>query len=113
MKEFDFDKELEACKRKKKPDETIVYTVGCGRILPLPTDRKQLRKGMEDAIEFIKKLDGFVGVHSVGLWYTLLLFNSVNNAKGARNLLRSRDVQCATYIVPIIVENKYLKEEIK
>ncbi len=109
MREFDFEKELQACKDKKREDETIVFTVGCGRIIPIPTDARKLRKGMEEALEYIKKLDGFIGVHLVDLWHTLLLFDTENNAKGARNLLRAKDVQCANYIVPILVETKYLK----
>ena len=110
MREFDFDKELEACRKKKRDDETIVFTVGCGRMILLPTDKKKLRKEMEEALEYIKKLDGFVGVHPVDLWHTLLLFDSFNNAKGGRNLLRFKGIECATYIVPILVETKYLKE---
>ena len=46
MREFDFEKELQACKDKQKPNETIVFTFGCGRIMPLITDRKKIRKGM-------------------------------------------------------------------
>ena len=111
MKEFDFDKELEACKKKQREDETIVYTVGCGRMCPLPTDKKAIKKGMKEAMEYIKKLDGFVGVHPVDLWHTLLLFETVNNAKSARNLLKAKDISCANYVVPILVENKYLKEQ--
>ena len=107
MREFDF--ELQACKDKKREDETIVFTVGCGRIMPLITDKKKIRKGMEEALEYIKKLDGFVGVHLVDLWHTLLLFDTENNAKRARNLLRAKDVQCANYIVPILVETKFLR----
>ena len=73
MIEFDFEKELQACKDKKRENETIVFTVGCGRMFPLITDRKKMRKGMEEALEYIKKLEGFVGVHPVDLWHTLLL----------------------------------------
>lgn len=109
MIDFDFEKELQACKDKKREYETIVFTVGCGRIMPLRTDRKKTRKGMEEAIKYIKKLDGFVGVHPVDLWHTLLLFDTENNAKGARNLLKAKDIQCANYIVPILIETKYLR----
>lgn len=109
MTDFDFEKELQACKEKQKPNETIVFTVGCGRIIPLRTDRKNTRKAMEEAINYIKKLEGFIGVHPVDLWHNLLLFDSENNAKGARNLLRAKDVQCANYIVPILIETKYLR----
>lgn len=111
MREFDFEKELQACKEKQKPNETIVFTVVCGRMIPLPADRRKLRKAMEEAIEYIKTLDGFVGVHPVDLWHTILLFDSENNAKGGRNLLRSKGIQCANYIFPILVETKYLEKE--
>ena len=109
MREFDFEKELQACKDKQTLNETIVFTFGCGRIMPLVTDKKKIRKGIEEALEYIKKLEGFIGVHPVDLWHTLLIFDTENNAKGARNLLRAKDVQCANYIVPILVETKYLK----
>lgn len=107
---FDFDKELDACKKKQRPDETIVFTVGVGRMCPLPTDRRSVKKGMKEALEYIKKLDGFVGVHPVDFWHTLLLFDSVNNAKAGRNLLQAKDVSCGNYIVPILVETKYIRE---
>ena len=109
MSDFDFEKELHACKKKKREDETIVFSVGCGRVIPLKTDRKKIRKGMEEAIKYIKKLNGFVGVHPVDLWHNLLLFDSENNAKGGRNLLMAQGVQCSTYIVPLLVETKYLQ----
>ena len=108
MREFDFKKELQACKDKKREDETIVFTVGIGRIIPLPTDRRKLRKAMEESIKYIKKLDGFIGVHPVDLWYNLLLFDSENKAKVGRNLLRAQGVQCSTYIFPILVKTKFV-----
>ena len=109
MRKFDFEKELQACKDKKREDETIVFTFGCGRIMPLRTDRKKTRKGIDEALEYIKKLEGFIGVQPVDLWHTLLIFDTENNAKRARNLLRAKDIQCANYIVPILVETKYLE----
>ena len=109
MREFDFEKELQACKDKQKPNETIVFTFACGRIMPLITDRKKTRKGMEEALEYIKKLEGFIGVQPIDLWHTLLIFDTENNAKRGRNLLRAKDVQCANCIVPILVKTKYLE----
>ena len=108
MREFDFEKELQACKDKQKPNETIVFTFACGRIMPLITDRKKTRKGMEEALEYIKKLEGFIGVQPIDLWHTLLIFDTENNEMRARNLLRAKAVQCANRIVPILVETKYL-----
>ena len=106
--EFDFDRELKACEEKKKDNEVIVFTVGCGRMIPLPTDRRKMRKAMEEALEYIKKLEGFVGIHPVDIWHTLLLFDTLNNAKGGRNMLRFKGVQCGDNIVPILIEKKYL-----
>lgn len=79
-------------------------------MIPLPTDRRKMRKAMKEALEYIKKLEGFVGVHPVDLWHTLLLFDSLNNAKGGRNMLRFKGVQCGDNIVPILVEKKYLEK---
>lgn len=110
MREFDFEKELQACKDKKREDEIIVFTFGIGRIIPLRTDRKKTRKAMVEAIKYIKKLDGFVSVHPVDLFHNLLLFDSENNAKCARNLLRAQGVECSkSYIVPLLIDTKYLK----
>ena len=95
---------------KKEPDETMVYTFGVGRMVPLPTDKKQVRKGIEDGIKYIKALDGFLGINPVGWDRNLLIFDTLNNAKGSRNLLKAKDVACGE-IIPVLIKTKYLEDK--
>lgn len=67
------------------------YTVAVGNFNPL---KKRSRK----AVEFIKTLDGLIGVHPCYPRGTLILFDSENNAKIAKNLMESKGIQTGTYI---------------
>lgn len=96
---FDFDKELEACKAKKKPYEIIVYAVESGRVMPKLGYIKQQRK----AIEYIKDLEGFIGIHPVTTWNTLILFDSLNHAKQGKNLMKSKGIKTGKHIVPVLI----------
>lgn len=65
-------------------------------------------KRSREAVEYIKDLDGFVGVHPVD-GYTLWLFDTLNNAKIARNLMLSKGIQCGDNICDVFVDEKYLR----
>lgn len=82
---YDIDKMIAECERIKKPTEIISYGLGVGRIAPMLGKVK----AQEKAFEYIKSLDGFLGVHPVDLWHNILLFDSLNHAKAAKNLLTS------------------------
>lgn len=99
-----FDELLQECKNKKRDDEEICYAIGAGRIIPKIGKKKQ----MEEALDFIKNLEGFCGVNPIDLWHTLIIFDTLNNAKGAHNLMKSKGIQIGTYIVPILVRKEFL-----
>lgn len=63
-----------------------VWTVAVGNFNPL-------MKASRDAIGFISGLEGLVAVHPHYPNGTLLLFDSLNNAKGARNLMEAKGIQ--------------------
>ena len=67
-------------------DKKCVWTVAVGNFNPL-------MKASRDAVKFIKDLEGLVAVHPCYPNGTLLLFDSKNNAKGARNLMQAKGIQ--------------------
>lgn len=102
----DMDEMIKACKAKQKPDEAICFAVGAGRILP----KLGMGKQMEAALEYIKGLEGFCGVHPVDLWHTLIIFDSLNNAKGGKNMMQAKGISTGKYIIPILVQKQFLEE---
>lgn len=88
---------------KPKENEIEAWTVAVGRIPLIPW-----KKGMREAIKLIKEQKGFMAVHPVIGKGTLLLFDSENNAKGARNVLRYHGVQCGNEICKVYVDKRYL-----
>ena len=104
----DMEQMIEECRKKQLPDEEIVFAFGVGRMVPLPFDSKEIKKGLKEALKFIKKLDGFKGVHPVGIEKNLLIFDTLNNAKGGRNLLKQKDVSVGN-IAPILVQKIFLE----
>ena len=102
----DMDEMIEECKKKQKPSEEIVFAVGAGRIAP----KIGKKKAMGEAMNYIKSLDGFIGVYPVDLWHTLLIFDSLNNAKGARNGMKIKGIGVGN-VIPILVEKQYINKE--
>ena len=94
---------IEACKERQRSDEDIVFAFGVGRMIPTLFKRKAFK----EALDYIKKLDGFKGVYAIDLWHNLLVFDTLNNAKASRNSLRAKDIDVGQ-IVPILVEKQYL-----
>ena len=88
---------------KRKPNEVILFAIGAGRIAPVFGKKKQ----MEKTLMYIKGLDGFVGVNPMDLWHTLLLFDTLNNAKLARNKLEAKGVPVGQ-VAPVLVDKAYL-----
>lgn len=105
----DMDEMIAKCKEMQQPDESIVFAFGVGRMMPLPWDSRKVKKGIKDGLEFIKNLNGFLGVTPMGIDKNLLLFDTLNNAKGGRNLLKNEDVFVGN-VVPILVKTEYIKE---
>lgn len=97
---------IEACKKKQRPDETIVFGVGVGRMCPLPFDKKEVKKGIEKGLKYIKSLDGFIGVHPIDIYRNVLLFDTLNNAKGGRNMLKIQNIKVGE-IVPLLINKSF------
>lgn len=75
-----------------------VWTVAVGNLPIFPT------KASRDLIKTAKSLDGFVGIYPMYPHGTLLLFDSENNAKGGRNILRFKGHKCGSNIATCYVE---------
>lgn len=107
----DMDEMIKACEQKREPGQVIVFGLGAGRILP----RLGMIKAQKKAMELIGKQKGFIGVHPINLWHTLLLYETLNDAKGAKNELKFRNCPVEE-VVPVLIQEEYLhkaKENVK
>ena len=98
MNEPNMEEMIKACEAKQTPDEVICYALGTGRIIP----KIGWKKRQAEAMDYIKSLEGFIGFHPIDLWHTLIIFDTLNNAKGARNLLKFKKVPVGQ-VAPILV----------
>ena len=53
-------------------------------------------------------MDGFIGIQPIDLHKTLLIFEKLNDAKGAKNLLVSKGCVVGN-VVPILVQDQYIE----
>lgn len=83
----------------------IVFALGAGRITP----KFGMIKAQKKAMELIGKQKGFIGVHAVDLWHTLLLYETLNDAKGAKNELKYKNVPVGQ-VAPCLIDEKYLQK---
>lgn len=90
-----------------KENEIEVWTVAVGNLPILP--KELMPKGVTEAIKLIKEQEGLIGVTPMYPRGTLLLFDTENNAKGARNMLRFNGVKCGDNICKAFVDAKYLE----
>ena len=85
-------------------EERYVYTITTGALPDPIFHRKQAKK----VAEFFKGLDGLYGIspvpHPKGGTATLIAFDTLNNAKAARNLLRHEGNSVGKYIMKARVE---------
>lgn len=77
-----------------------VYTVAVGNVDP--TNRRSIK-----AVEYIAKLKGLVGVHPHYPDGTLILFDTENNAKIARNMMNAKGIQTGRNICEVEIDAKY------
>lgn len=83
--------------------EVKAYTVAIGNFsIPFTRDQKKI-------IKILMKLDGFYGLHPAYPHGTLLLFDSENNAKRARNELDMYGVQTGRNICECFIPEEYAK----
>lgn len=91
---------------KKKPNEVSAWAVGVGNITLNPFFLKRQKQ----ALDFIKSLEGFIGVTPCYPHGTLCLFKTENDAKGAKNLMSAKGIQVGKYITEVYVDKKYIGE---
>lgn len=85
--------------------EVEVYSVAVGNIPVLP--KMLMPKAVKDAIKLISKQEGLIGVTPMFPRGTLLLFDTENHAKGARNELRFNGMKCGKNICKLHIDEKY------
>ena len=76
------------------------YTVGVGNINPTS-------KASRKAVDYIVTLNGFVGIHPQYPRGTLILFDTENNAKIARNLMNLKGITTGRNICEVEIDDKY------
>lgn len=77
-----------------------MWTVAIGNI-PLIK-----RKEVKEAIRYIREQEGFEGFYPCYPRGTLCLFDSENNAKGARNMMRYMGIKCGDNICKVEVDGE-------
>lgn len=106
MNEPTMEQMIADCKRKQKEDEAICFGLGSGRVAPIIGKRKEQKKAMD----VISKQEGFLGIHPVDLWHTLLVYDTQNNALMAKNELKSLGVPVGN-VVPILIPKEYAERK--
>lgn len=94
-------------RNEPRENEVALWTVAVGNLPMFPW----FNKGAREAIKLIKEQEGFVAVYPQYPHGTLLLFDTENNAKGARNVLRFRGVDVGKNICKVFVDKKYLEKK--
>lgn len=78
------------------------YTVAVGNVDPF-------NKRSVAAVEYIKTLPGLIGVHPHYPDGTLILFDTENNAKIARNMMNAKGIQTGRNICEVEIDDIYAK----
>jgi len=100
----DMDEMIKKCEARKSPGELMVFGFVVGRIAPMFGKIIAQRK----AIKLIRQQKGFIGVAPIDLWHNILLYESLNDAKEAKNELKFKGVSTGG-ISPILVLEKYVE----
>lgn len=90
----------------KKEDEVTCYAFAIPN-LPIPPNR-----AVKKFLKWVDKLDGFQGLYPAYPDGTLLIFDTENNAKGGRNLVRNypgRQFPVGDNIGEVFINKKYLR----
>lgn len=102
MYDLDMDKMIEDCRKRKKPGEIIAFAVGVGRVVP----RIGVRKKMKETMDWIKTLDGFIGLYLIDKWHTLLIFETLNDAKAAHNQIKLKGIYAGNSVGPVLIRKE-------
>ena len=76
---------------------TKCYCIGTGSVDPF-------KNASREAAEFIKSQEGFLGVHIIPDKRILWVFDTLNNAKRAKNNIESKGIHCGKGIGEIEVD---------
>lgn len=98
MENLKMEDMIKACEEKKTEFEKICFAIGAGRIIP----KIGWKKRMKETLDYIKSLDGFYGIYPVDLWHTMLIFDTLNHAKAAKNMLKFKQVPVGN-VIPVLV----------
>lgn len=82
------------------------WAVGVGNADPF-------NRASREALKFISKLSGLVGVHPYYPRGTLILFDSENSAKIARNEMNAVGIVTGDYICEVEIDDKHAKRSKK
>lgn len=91
---------------EKKENEVSVWSVATGNLPRIPFF---IPKKTKEAIQFISELDGFVAFYPCYPHGTLCLFKTENDAKGARNMMRFKNIEVGDNICEVYVKKEYVK----
>lgn len=80
-----------------------------GNITMNPFKMKKCKR----ALDYIMKQDGFLGFHPQPPRGTICVFDTENNAKGARNMCRSVGIECGKNIGKCFVDMRFLNAKNK
>lgn len=89
--------------KQPRPGESKCFTVAIGNF-PMPWQRRKWKQTVK-VMDYIKELEGFLGVHPLPPKGTLLIFRTIKNAKAAKNLLDAKGVITGDNICEIFVNN--------
>lgn len=105
--EKEIDTELSGNLGEYEPEERLemdAFVFAVGNLSLSPFKRRENRK----FIAILNNQKGFLGVKPEYPRGTLLFFDTLNNAKGARNILRSKGVDCGDNIVTVKIDPRYV-----
>lgn len=78
-------------RKDKKELPHYMWSVVTGRI-------SLLNKASRQAVAFMTKCEGFCAIQMPDEWHTIFLYDSLNNAKGARNRAEANGIKCGKNI---------------
>lgn len=85
----------------------MAYAFCVGRMTPHLIMGREMRKGLEKALDMIKHQEGFIGIYPKDLWHNILVYRTLNDAKRAKNELRCEGVETGNYVIPVLVPKAY------
>lgn len=103
---MDMEEMIKDCESRKTENEVVVFGIGAGRMIPTLFMPRKVKRAMKEAIEYIQTLEGFIGVHPIDEWHTILVFNTLNNAKYAKNKLQFNECPVGN-IAPMLIKKEY------